>query len=134
MNWETIMVDLTLTLLPILSAIAAYMLITIARYFLRNSNNLLLTSALDNLEQIIFSTVTALSQTIVDDLKRSKPDGKLSNEEAILIKNKALSSIRTQMGEKDIKILMENFGSVDELMDNIIEKSVAENKLRRGHI
>jgi len=134
MNWETVMVDLTLTLMPILSAIAAYVLVTIARYVARHSNNMVVKAALANLEQIIFSTVTALSQTIVDDLKRSKPNGKLTEEEARLIKDKALSSIKTQMGSRDLKVLTNNLGSLDELIDNILERKVAENKLRRGHI
>lgn len=134
MNWENIMVELTLTIIPILSTIIAYVLITIARYMLRNSNNLLLKTAFTNLEQVILATVTALSQTIVDDLKQSKRNGKLTDEEALLIKNKAISAIHNQMSEKDMKVLATNFGSVDELIDNIIERTVAENKLRRGYV
>lgn len=134
MSWETIMTDLILTLTPILSVIVIYVLVIIARFVVGNTNNTVVKAALANLEQIIFSTVTALSQTLVDDLKRTKPNGKLTDEEADLIKNKALSSIRNQIGSKDMNVLVNNFGSVDELIDNILEQKVAENKLRRGDI
>lgn len=133
MNWESFMVDLTLTLLPVLSTLAAYVLIAIGRFVLSHTNNTIVKTALANLEKIILATVSALSQTLVDDLKRSKPDGKLSDEEAELIKNKALSSIRKQISEKQLEVLEKNFGSVEELIDNLLEEKVMETKLKKGH-
>ncbi|MDK2822213.1 MAG: hypothetical protein PWQ67_73 [Clostridia bacterium] len=133
MNWESFMVDLTLTLLPVLSTLAAYVLIAIGRFVLSHTNNTIVKTALANLEKIILATVSALSQTLVDDLKRSKPDGKLSDEEAELIKNKALSSIRKQISVKQLEVLEKNFGSVEELIDNLLEEKVMETKLKKGH-
>jgi len=134
MDWGNLMQELGLTLVPILGSIVAYVLITIARYIATSSNNQIVKAALTNLEQIIFSTVTALSQTMVDDLKRNKANGKLTVEEAGLIKDKAISSIKNQVGSKDMEILAKYFSSIDELIDNMIEEKVAENKLRRGQI
>jgi len=133
MDWESFMVDLILTLIPLLATIVTYVLIAIARFVISQNNNGIIKAALINLEQIILATVTALSQTLVDDLKQSRANSKLTNEEAALIKNKAMSSIKKQMGTKDMEILQKNFGSVDELIDNILEQKVMENKLRRGH-
>lgn len=134
MSWETIMTDLTKTLMPILSIMVGYVLMVIGRYVRRTTNNLILKSALLNLEKIILSTVTALSQTFVDDLKQNRSTGKLTEEEAKLIKSKALASIQKQLGDQDKDILINHFGSLDELIDNMVEQKVMENKLRKGEI
>jgi hypothetical protein len=134
MNWDTLITELTIAILPVLFIIAGYVLIIIARYIRTRTDNQIVSFALTNLEQIIFSTVTALSQTLVDDLKGSRASGKLTAEEADLIKNKAISSVHKQLSTKDREILTEYFGSVEELIDNIIEQKVAENKLRKGDI
>lgn len=134
MNWDTLINELIITLLPVLFIIAGYVLIMIARHIRRNTDNLIIEFALTNLEKIVFSTVTALSQTLVDDLKGSRANGKLTTEEADLIKNKAISSVHKQLSSKDREILSGYFGSLEELIDNIIEQKVAENKLRKGDI
>ncbi|KJS82176.1 MAG: hypothetical protein JM58_15760 [Peptococcaceae bacterium BICA1-8] len=132
MEWESFMVDLILTLTPVLATILAYVLIALARFVIGQTNNDIIKAAVTNLEQIILATVTALSQTLVDDLKQNRANNKLTDEEAALIKDKAMSSIKKQMGIKDMDILQKNFGSVDDLIDNILEQKVMENKLRRG--
>ena len=133
MEWESFMVNLILTLIPILATILSYVFIALARFVISQTNNGIITAALTNLEQIILATVTALSQTLVDDLKHSRANSKLTDEEAALIKDKAMNSIKKQISLKDMDILQRSFGSVDELMDNILEQKVMENKLRRGH-
>jgi hypothetical protein len=120
--------------MPILSIMVGYVLMVIGRYVRRTTNNLILKSALLNLEKIILSTVTALSQTFVDDLKQNRSTGKLTEEEAKLIKSKALASIQKQLGDQDKDILINHFGSLDELIDNMVEQKVMENKLRKGEI
>ena len=133
MEWESFMVNLILTLIPILATILSYVFIALARFVISQTNNGIIKAALTNLEQIILATVTALSQTLVDDLKHSRANSKLTDEEAALIKDKAMNSIKKQISLKDMDSLQRSFGSVDELMDNILEQKVMENKLRRGH-
>ncbi|MFZ5942991.1 MAG: hypothetical protein ACOYVD_02700 [Bacillota bacterium] len=132
MNWETFIVNLILGLIPVITSIAAYVLIKAARFLIQHTDNLVVKAALENLEKIVFSTVTSLGQTIVDDLKRSKIDGKLTKEEADLIKNKAFSSIEKQLSEQQKEILSKQLGSIDEFIDNLIEQKVMENKLMKG--
>jgi len=132
MNWESFMVDLTVSLMPIITSIAAYVLIAIGRLIIQHSDNMVAKTALENLEKVILATVSSLSQTIVDDLKRSRSSGKLTNEEAMLVKNKALASVGKQINSRQMKVLEKKFGSVDELIDNMLEQKVMETKLKKG--
>jgi len=132
MNWEKFMMDLTITLVPIISTIVAYILVAIGRFIIKHTDNMVVKAALENLEKIILATVSSLSQTIVDDLKKKSRSGKLSNEEAQLIKSKAISSIHKQISPKQLEILEKNFGSVSDLIDNMLEQKVMETKLKKG--
>ncbi|MFZ7104762.1 MAG: hypothetical protein ACOWWO_19170 [Peptococcaceae bacterium] len=132
MNWESLMVDLSVTLMPVLGSLAAYVLVVIGRFILNYIGISTANSAYFDLEKIVLATVNALSQTVVDDLKQSKANGKLSDEEAGLVKNKAVNSINKQLGSKQLEVLKRKFGCVEELIDNLVEQKVMETKLRKG--
>jgi len=132
MSWENFMVDLIMTLIPVLASTVVYVLVNIGRFVIRSTDNMLAKAALENLEKVILATVSSLSQTIVDDLKQNRCDGKLSDEEASLVKNKALLSIREQTNSNQMNILEKQFGSVEEFIDNMLEQKVMETKLKKG--
>ena len=72
--------------------------------------------------------VMSLNQTMVEDLKAAASDGKLTKEDALNIKTKALTLLTNTVSEDMKQVLEESFGDLHAYLDTLIEKTVAEVK------
>lgn len=119
MFWDKSISDLIWHLVPMLSSMVAYFLIIIAYYMLDQANNLEFEVALTNVEKMIDN-----------NFEPSNTNGKLTEAQFMFIKDKALVSLRNEVSCADMKILERRFGEVDKLIVNILEKKIADNKLK----
>lgn len=132
MDWNILMNELVITLVPILLTLLGYTLIAVAKNVSSRTENIIVKGAIDNLERIVANTVVSLNQTIVDEMKEMNRAGKLTKEDAKRIKEKAKELIRQQITEKDRKLLLDSCCSTETLLDTMIEEKVAEAKMRKG--
>lgn len=74
------------------------------------------------------NVVQTLNQTLVQDLKAASEDGKLTKDDAILIKNNALDMLKNTLSEDIRELLGEVFGDTDVYLSNVLEKVVCQVK------
>lgn len=84
------------------------------------------TCAVETLERIVVTTVTALQQTIGDDIKESlkRQDGVYTKEDLIFLKNQAVETIKYQLTDATREILCDVYSDLDVFIGDLVEVSV----------
>jgi hypothetical protein len=77
---------------------------------------------------VVIDVVKELNQTVVEELKAAKMDGKLTKDEAKQIKNKAVELVLKRLGIDMIKIIQTSLGSITDLLSTKIEAAVFDHK------
>lgn len=117
--------------LPLISAGVTFSLTAIGIYFNSKYQGNKLAQALVLLDQVVIEVVKELNQTVVEELKKAKSDGKLTRDEAEQIKCKAVDLVLKRLGIGMIKILENNLGVVVDLIGTKIEAAVHDLKKRK---
>jgi len=117
-------VNLLIGVIPLVTAGALFVLGLGAKYLAERRKQSLLMAALFALDGIVADVVKELNQTVVADLKAQSADGKLTPEEAVQIKNKAIDLILARLKAGTIQILQAMFGSIVDLIGSKIEAAV----------
>lgn len=86
-------------------------------------------SALNTVENCITTVVLELSQTVVDDLKASSADGKLTPDEIAKIKSDAVSKVEALLSTDVSSTLNQVFGDAQAYISSKIEAEVKKLKL-----
>lgn len=89
-----------------------------------------------NLEDIVTSTVTSLQQTLADDIKASiaAGDGKYTMDDLLGLKDKALTSIKSQLTVSTKEALTTAYNDLDAFIGDLIETKVRELKLGLANV
>lgn len=74
----------------------------------------------------VYSAVAYVAQTYVDDLKKAKEDGKLTNEEKAEALARAKQAFKTRMGQHGLEQLAAVVGDLEEWIRTQIEASIHE--------
>ena len=115
-------------LLPILATIATALIPILMReaisYIKAKTNNEKVNAALDQLNDIVYTTVLELEQTVRKDLS----DGKLTEEEKTEIKQLAISKIKGQLSGFATTQLQVVVQSLEDYISSKIEAFLIENK------
>lgn len=82
--------------------------------------------AVSNAEDCVTTTVYKLAQTTVDDLKSAAADGKLTAEEAAVVKSHALAEVKTLLSADVSKTLDTAFADADSWIKSKIEAAVKQ--------
>lgn len=82
--------------------------------------------ALKNLETLVTTTVTALQQSIGDDIKTSlsKNDGIYTKEDLLALKNQAIETIKHQLTDSSKEILSQTYSDLDTFIEDLVEVAV----------
>jgi hypothetical protein len=137
MDWKETLLSLAYAILPILGAF----LVQLIRYgitYLKNKTEsveneqalLLLLSALDEAETVAVNTVNAIQQQLVDDLKEAHEDGKLTEEEIEMIKERAYATFVSQLSQGSKQILVSSVDNFAEWAKTLIEAKLGA--MKRG--
>ncbi len=122
--------DLLIYGLPLVTAGSVYALTAASLFLTVRYRNSRLAQALVVLDEAVISVVKELNQTVVEDLKKARADGKLTPDEAQQIKSKAVELVLTRLGSKVPRLLQKGFGSLFNLVATKIEATVYD--LKRG--
>lgn len=86
--------------------------------------------ALNNLNTIVTTTVTALQQTLGDEIRKSieNNDGVYTREDLLALKDKALTAVKSQLSDAAKKAIQSVYNDLDDFISDLIEAKVRELK------
>lgn len=89
-----------------------------------------LNEAMSILDNLVVNTVTALQQTLGDEIRKSIKlnDGKYTREDLLELKNTAIEAIKEQLSNQTFDLLSGNYGDVDALIGDMVETYVRKLK------
>lgn len=82
----------------------------------------------EKVENIVVTVVAQLLQTTVNTIKEKSEDGKLTTEECLEIKQKAIEQVLNILGDAAKEELQKAFGDVNAYLDAKIEAAVLASK------
>ena len=123
-----ILPTLTQFLLPLVLAGVSWLIVKATSWFQAQTKNAYLGGVIGRLGVFVDTTVRALEQTIVQELKDANADGVLSAAEAAKIKADALGQLKSLLGAKGLKELVSVLGidpsGIDRFLSDHIEAAV----------
>ncbi|WP_132014916.1 hypothetical protein [Hydrogenispora ethanolica] len=122
--------DFLIVGLPLVTAGGVYAMTATALYLTTRYRDNRLAQALVVLDEVVISVVKELNQTVVDDLKKARADGKLTREEAEQIKKQAVELVMSRLGAGLPRILQKTFGPLFDLVSTKIEATLYD--LKKG--
>lgn len=123
--WDTILPKLLEAVLPLLGILASWASIELAKFIKAKTKNEALAGALVRLNDVVFTVVKSLNQTVVDGLKAANADGRVTPEEVAKIKADALALVKSHIGPKGLDELLYVFGLKDEAaLDKFVSDKV----------
>ena len=128
MVWEEIMITISTTLVPVIGTLCAGLVSIFISWLRTKVVNEKYGKYLTWTEEITHNVVFDLQQSIVEGLKASSEDGKLTSEEAENIKSLAMEKIKNQIPSYIYDFLSRGFADVNDMISSYIEKTVYEMK------
>ena len=99
--------------------------------FIKSKNIDITDKEIESIQNIVLKVVKYLNQTVVDKLKESSEDGKLTPEQANNVREKALHMIYALLGDDRVQELIDKNETIEgltEFLYVLIENSVIEAK------
>jgi hypothetical protein len=119
---------------PILLAALTWASAKLAQLIRAKVRSEYLSQVLIRLDEAIFTSVKAVQQSVVDEIKAASADGKITDDEKKRIKEKAIATVKAHLGTKGVadvvKILGLEGGALDGLLSSKVEAAVHD--LRRA--
>lgn len=83
-----------------------------------------LLSALNDVERLAYTTVTAIEQTTAGALREAVADGVADRDELLALGKKAVEEVKARITPQAQKIITENVGNFDAYIKDLIEAEV----------
>jgi hypothetical protein len=116
--------NLFTVLAPIVTAIIALVGVALRNFIAAHTKSEYLKGALIRLNDIVFSVVKEIEQTVVAGLKEALADGVLSDEEKAKIKQDAMSLVKQHIGLKGLAEMARVFGLEGAALDAMISTKI----------
>lgn len=124
----TLIGDFLIFTLPLITAGLVYALTAAGIYWSNKYRNNKLVQTLLILNQLVVDVVKELNQSVVEDLKNARADGKLTADEAKQIKDKAIDLVLSRLDDNFIRVIQGVFGSIYHLISTKIEAAIFDLK------
>jgi len=124
----TLIGDFLIFTLPLVTAVLVYALTAAGIYLSNKYRNNKLIQTLLVLNQLVMDVVKELNQSVVEDLKAARADGKLTVDEAKQIKDKAVDLILSRLDNDFIRVIQGSFGSIYQVISTKIEAAIFDLK------
>lgn len=86
------------------------------------------TEAIIILQDLVKTNVVAIEETLKKDLLEAAEDGKLTKEDASVLKNSVIELTNSQLSQINKNALLKLFGDLNSVIGSMIEKEVKQNK------
>jgi hypothetical protein len=120
--------DILIWTLPFMTTGITVVLAMSGLYLNRKYQNSKLTQALLILDQVVIDVVKELNQTVVEELKAARADGKLTRDEAEQIKHKAIEVTLKRLNVDMVKTIQVSMGPITDLLAMKIEAAIFDHK------
>lgn len=81
-------------------------------------------SATNTLFEVVENIVNSVDQTMVNSLKAVSDTGKLTTDQIVEAKNKAITAIKNTLTDEAKELLTTKYSNLDEYIDHLIESTV----------
>lgn len=113
--------------LQVLVAIIAAVAISLVIKINKNAKLNLSDSQLVEIKDIVNTMVVATNQKIVDSMKATNADGKLTEEQQLAVFNTVKTALKSCLDSDQVQCIEDKFGLLDQGLDFLIEESVKYN-------
>jgi len=119
---------MVLRLLEILSVAALSILIAWLKKRFDLEKNHIAISLLDRAHIVMRTVVASVHNTVAEELRKAAADGKLSEEEGKLLKEKAIQAFKIQFGKEAIKCIEPMIEDIEGWIADLVEETLADIK------
>jgi hypothetical protein len=111
--WEDTIWKIGEALVPVIGGLVAWALAMAAKWLREKANNETATTVIALVEDAVTYAVREAEQTLVEDLKAKREDGKLTDDEKRDALQSALTAAKRALGEKGLASLEKLLGAID---------------------
>ena len=119
----TVLVTLISVILVFVGIIASKVLLLLAKKLGIDVDD----QTMKTIQSLVNKLVQAMNQSVVNDLKKMNPDGKLTAEQKAEVFNRVRDDLEKSLTDEEKKYLIDKFKDLDTALKALIESSVGEN-------
>lgn len=119
----TVLVTLISVILVFVGIVASKVLLLLAKKLGIDVDD----QTMKTIQSLVNKLVQAMNQSVVNDLKKTNPDGKLTAEQKAEVFNRVRDDLEKSLTDEEKQYLINKFKNLDTAMKALIESSVGEN-------
>lgn len=119
----TVLVTLISVILVFVGIVASKVLLLLAKKLGIDVDD----QTMKTIQSLVNKLVQAMNQSVVNDLKKMNPDGKLTAEQKAEVFNCVRDDLEKSLTDEEKQYLINKFKNLDTAMKALIESSVGEN-------
>lgn len=119
----TVLVTLISVILVFVGIIASKVLLLLAKKLGIDVDD----QTMKTIQSLVNKLVQAMNQSVVNDLKKMNPDGKLTAEQKAEVFNRVRDDLEKSLTDEEKQYLIDKFKDLDTALKALIESSVGEN-------
>lgn len=119
----TVLVTLISVILVFVGIIASKVLLLLAKKLGIDVDD----QTMKTIQSFVNKLVQAMNQSVVNDLKKMNPDGKLTAEQKAEVFNRVRDDLEKSLTDEEKQYLIDKFKDLDTALKALIESSVGEN-------
>lgn len=119
----TVLVTLISVILVFVGIVASKVLLLLAKKLGIDVDD----QTMKTIQSLVNKLVQAMNQSVVNDLKKMNPDGKLTAEQKAEVFNRVRDDLEKSLTDEEKQYLINKFKNLDTAVKALIESSVGEN-------
>lgn len=119
----TVLVTLISVILVFVGIVASKVLLLLAKKLGIDVDD----QTMKTIQSLVNKLVQAMNQSVVNDLKKMNPDGKLTAEQKAEVFNRVRDDLEKSLTDEEKQYLIGKFKNLDTALKALIESSVGEN-------
>ena len=119
----TVLITLISVILVFVGIIASKVLLLLAKKLGIDVDD----QTMKTIQSLVNKLVQAMNQSVVNDMKKMNPDGKLTAEQKAEVFNRVRDDLEKSLTDEEKQYLIGKFKNLDTAMKALIESSVGEN-------
>ena len=119
----TVLVTLISVILVFVGIVASKVLLLLAKKLGIDVDD----QTMKTIQSLVNKLVQAMNQSVVNDLKKMNPDGKLTAEQKAEVFNRVRDDLEKSLTDEEKRYLIDKFKDLDTALKALIESSVGEN-------
>ena len=119
----TVLITLISVILVFVGIVASKVLLLLAKKLGIDVDD----QTMKTIQSLVNKLVQAMNQSVVNDLKKMNPDGKLTAEQKAEVFNRVRDDLEKSLTDEEKQYLIDKFKDLDTALKALIESSVGEN-------